>query len=193
MRTMSNTKFTCFHTAWQLIGSWHLCQCVCVPSCIDVKLLYCAGGQQPIFLCCPTKLRKMWWMGSWTHEPVPAIYIYNIYIYVVPPLGAFKSQLGGTYILSLLFYTVNAYCDYTSLSIYIYIYIYLYLLLLFILRVFYCWCFCTSDAFHIRIRNDCSEQVCDSCWIRHGGMNSSGNACLSKVWMQRPDVWIYTF
>ena len=48
--------------------------------------------------------------------------------------------------------------------------------------------FCTSDAFHIRIRNDCSEQVCDSCWIRQGGMNPSGNACLSKVWMQRPDV-----
>ena len=24
-------------------------------------------------------------------------------------------------------------------------------------------------------------------------MNPSGNACLSKVWMQRPDVWIYTF
>ena len=32
----------------------------------------------------------------------------------------------------------------------------------------YCWCFCTSVAFHIRIRKDCSEQVCDSCWIRHG-------------------------
>ena len=47
--------------------------CVCT-ICIDVKLLYCAGGQQPIFLCCPTKLRKMWWMGSWTHEPVPAFY-----------------------------------------------------------------------------------------------------------------------
>ena len=24
-------------------------------------------------------------------------------------------------------------------------------------------------------------------------MNPSGNACLSKVWMQRPDVWIYIF
>ena len=71
------------------------CVCVCT-ICIDVRLLYCAGGQQPIFLCCPTKLRKMWWMGSWTHEPVPAIYIYiDIYNYIVPPLGAFKSQLGG--------------------------------------------------------------------------------------------------
>ena len=24
-------------------------------------------------------------------------------------------------------------------------------------------------------RNDSSDQVCDSCWIRHGGMNPSGN------------------
>ena len=46
--------------------------------------------------------------------------IYNIYnIYIVPPLGAFKSQLGGTYVLSLLFYTVNVYCDYTSIYIFI--------------------------------------------------------------------------
>ena len=48
--------------------------------------------------------------------------------------------------------------------------------------------FCTYDAFHVRIRKDCSEQVCDLCRIRQGGMNPSGNACLSKVWMQRPDV-----
>ena len=46
--------------------------------------------------------------------------IYNIYIYIVPLLGAFKSQLGGTYNISLLLYTVNVYCDH----IYIYIYIY---------------------------------------------------------------------
>ena len=35
--------------------------------------------------------------------------------------------------------------------------------------------------------------MCDSSWIRQGGMNPSGNACLSKVWMQRPDDWIYIF
>ena len=34
--------------------------------------------------------------------------------------------------------------------------------------------FLTSDALHNRIRNDRSEQVCDSCWIRQGGMNPSG-------------------
>ena len=45
-------------------------------------------------------------------------YIY-IYTYIVPPLGAYKTQLGGTYILSLLFYMVNVYCDYTSLYDYI--------------------------------------------------------------------------
>ena len=41
--------------------------------------------------------------------------------------------------------------------------------------------FCTSDAFHIRIRNDCSEQVCDSCGIRDGGMNPSGNTFLAPT------------
>ena len=124
----------------------------------------------------------MWWMGSWTHEPVPAIYM-CIYINIVPPLGAFKSQLGG----DIFFVAVVLY----GLSLYFYIYIYISYFSFFV--SFYCWCFCTSDACHIRIRNDCSEQVCDSCWIRQGGMNPSGNAFLSKVWMQRPDVWIYTF
>ena len=68
------------------------CVCVCT-ICIDVKLHIPAGGQQPIFLCCPAKLRKMWWMGSWTHEPVPAL-----------SLGAYKSQLGGTYFIAVVFY-----------------------------------------------------------------------------------------
>jgi len=34
-------------------------------------------------------------------------------------LNSQGSQLGGTYILSLLFYTVNVYCDYTSIYYYI--------------------------------------------------------------------------
>ena len=79
---------------------------------------------------------------------VPALYI--IYTYIVQPLGAYKTQLGGTYISSLLFYMVNVYCDYTSLCNYKYI-------ISFFVSI-YCWCFCTSDAFHIRIRKDCSEQ-----------------------------------
>ena len=54
-----------------------------------------------------------------------------LYTYTVPPLRAYKTQLGGTYILSLLFYMVNVYCDYTSVYHYIYIYIYFF----FILRV----------------------------------------------------------
>ena len=71
-----------FHSTFTFISfssSFHLPHCcgACVSTIwIDVKLLYIAGGQRPIFLCCPTKLRKMWWMGSWTHEPVPALYIY---------------------------------------------------------------------------------------------------------------------
>ena len=47
--------------------------------------------------------------------------------------------------------------------------------------------FCTSDVFHNKIRNDSSAQVCDSCWIRHGGMNPSGNTFLGKNF--DPPTW----
>ena len=75
------SKFHFIFIFISLSFSFHLprfggaCVCVCT-ICIDVKPQFVAGGQQPIFLCCPTKLRKMWWMGSWTHEPVPALFIY---------------------------------------------------------------------------------------------------------------------
>ena len=48
--------------------------------------------------------------------PLPAA----IFICIVPPLGAFKSRLGGTYILSLLVYTVIVSCDYASIYLYVY-------------------------------------------------------------------------
>ena len=44
---------------------------LCVRKALNQRVP--AGGQQPIFLCCPTKRWKMWWKGSWTHEPVPAL------------------------------------------------------------------------------------------------------------------------
>ena len=44
--------------------------CVCVESPESKGI---SRGQQPIFLCCRTKLWKMWWKGSWTREPVPAL------------------------------------------------------------------------------------------------------------------------
>jgi len=85
--------------------------CVCT-ICIDVKLLISAGvaGEQ----CSqrPTKTLQCSCVN------VPALYIY-IHTHIVPPLGAYKTQLGGTYILSLLFYMVDVYCDYTSLYNYI--------------------------------------------------------------------------
>ena len=43
------------------------------------------------------------------------------YISIVPPLGAYKSQLGGTYSLSLLVSTVNDPCDLNNLNICVYI------------------------------------------------------------------------
>ena len=100
------------------------------------------------------------------------LYLQYIYIYIVPPLGAFKSQLGGTYILSLLFYTVNVYCDYTSIYIYIFI------------VTFHSSCLFIVDGFArpmhstTEIRNDVSEQVCHSCCVRQVGRNSSGKAFL---------------
>ena len=43
------------------------------------------------------------------------IYLF-IYLYLLS-LGAYKSQLGGASILSLLFSTVNVYCDYIYICI----------------------------------------------------------------------------
>ena len=124
--------------------------CVCT-ICIDVKPQFVAGGQQPIFLCCPTKLRKMWWMGSWTHEPVPALFIY-----IVPPLGGYKPQLGR--------HISYRCCFIRSMStVIIRLYIYIYVCILINVHFscqFTVGVFCTSVAFHIKIRNDCSEQVC---------------------------------
>ena len=53
--------------------------------------------------------------GGWVHGRMN---LYLQYIYIVPPLGAYKSQLGGTYILSLLVYTVNVSCDLIYIHIY---------------------------------------------------------------------------
>ena len=61
----------------------------------------------------PTKL-----VMSWEAVGDVQLCTCNIYIYIVPPLGAYKSQLGGTYTLSLLVYTVNVSCD----LIYIYVF-----------------------------------------------------------------------
>ena len=59
---------------------------------------------------------------------------------------------------------------YIYIIIYIYIYIYVYSFFLFLFGVFARQMHSTN-----RIRNNSSEQVCDSCWIRHGGMSPSGN------------------
>ena len=42
--------------------------------------------------------------------------------------------------------------------------------------------FCTADAFHIKIRNGCSDQVCYSC-LRQGAMSPSGNTSLGRTVM----------
>ena len=95
--------------------------------------------------------------GGWVHGRMN---LYLQYIYIVPPLGAYKSQLGGTYILSLLVYTVNVSCDL----------IYICFLIFSCLMV---GVFCTTGTFHIRIREVVSIQVCFSCQSRQDGMSPS--------------------
>ena len=115
-------------------GCLSVCLFVCLSVCLCVyhlnrcKTSIFCRGQQPIFLCCPTKLRKMWWMGSWTHEPVPALYIY-----IVPPLGAYKSQLGGHIFYHCCF--IRSTSTVIIYSIYIYIFIYIYISNLIVLVV----------------------------------------------------------
>ena len=94
--------------------------------------------------------------GGWVHGRMN---LYLQYIYIVPPLGAYKSQLGGTYILSLLFYTFNVSCDP----------IYSFFLLISSCLVFAV--FCTTGTPHIRIREDVLIQVCTSCRSRQDGMS----------------------
>ena len=101
------------------ISSTLLRQGVCVCTiCIDVKPLHCRG----VWHSCPTTRNEAVGMsgGKLGRFPVPAILYY---IYIVPPLGAFKSQLGGTYSILLLFCTVIDSCDYIT---YIYIYTHLF-------------------------------------------------------------------
>ena len=74
------------------------CVCVCVPSVwarMDVKLLFYAGACGPHVL---------------TTRNVAGFLYPHIYIYS-PALCAFKSQLGGAYILSLSVYMVKVSCD----------------------------------------------------------------------------------
>ena len=73
-----------------------------------------AGGMAAVSLAMPTKL----WDSAGRERGRTLLYLQYIYIYIVPPLGAYKSQLGGTYTLSLLVYTVNVSCD----LIYIYVF-----------------------------------------------------------------------
>ena len=68
------------------------------------------GSLQSVWHSCPTTRNEAVDMSG---KGKVAGFLYlqlNVYI-SVPPLGAYKSQLGGTYVLSLLFYMVNVYCD----------------------------------------------------------------------------------
>ena len=172
-----------------------------------------AGGVTVDFLVTPTKLWKStgWKFGrkllylqcrSWAHSSraggsyvcflslfhciakwQPNLYLRTSFWHRYRNLSVLKIRFDS---LSILFSTRS--CPYRE----------------FILTLFRVWsslsscqvllkCFCTYDAFHIRICKDVSEQVCDSCWIRQGGMNPSGNTFPGKVLTLWNDLWIYTF
>ena len=100
----------------------------------------------------------------WTHTPVPA------YIYIVLPLGALKSQLGGHIVSRCCFISSTApVIIFGHVYIYVCVFIYLFIDLFgclffvyliererqrFILIVSNCFvgAFCTSSALHVRIR-----------------------------------------
>ena len=162
----------------------------------EYNLLFNCRGRDGWFPSHANEAMEINWMEVWTQTSVPAVSL----------LGAFKSQLGDTsYCVfcrcftalpsdnqtstwGLLLDTVIAICQYWR----------------FVLTLFRVWsslsscqvllkCFCTYDAFHIRIRKDVSEQVCDSCWIRQGGVNPSGIPFQVKSWHFENDLWIYIF
>ena len=66
--------------------------CVCT-ICIDVKLHYTARGMAAVSLAMPTKL----WDSAGRECGRTFLHLQFKY-HIVPPLGAYKSQLGGTYI-----------------------------------------------------------------------------------------------
>ena len=91
--------------------------CVCT-TCRDVKLLNLQGRVALMFYHTQRSCGHEW-EGKRGRFPVPAALC--IYIYLVPPLGAFKSQL-ETYIVSLLVYIVNVSCDYIYICMYVCMY-----------------------------------------------------------------------
>ena len=142
------------------ISSTLLRQGVCVCTiCIDVKPLHCRG----VWHSCPTTRNEAVGMsgGKLGRFPVPAILYY---IYIVPPLGAFKSQLGGTYSILLLFYTVIDSCDYI-------IYIYS-----FVSSCRFCWVFARMIHSRSKFGNHFYTSVLLMS-VRQDDMSPSGNPC----------------
>ena len=191
--------YACVSLCVRLCGCMHVCMYVCMYVCIYVCVY--------VYVCvyhlnrCKTSYYRM---GVWHSCPTTcneavgmtgkgnvAGFLYlqylqiNLYIYIciVPPLGAFKSQLGGTYSISLLFYTVNVFCEYIFIT---YIYIYFYLgsfHRVMLLR----WCF-----LHVRCisQQNSQRQFWSSVLlmsVRQGDMSPSGNTCLGRMF--DPPTW----
>ena len=127
-----------------------------------------------VSLAMPTKL----WDSAGRECGLTFLYL-HIQYNIVPPLGAYKSQLVGTYIFyRCCFYMANVYCDYTAIYIHI-IYI------LYTCMYIYSSCHLIVGVFARKMHSttefpyDSSEQVCDSCCalqdddLHHGPMVTS--------------------
>ena len=125
---------------------------------------------------CPTPLNEAVGMsGKGNVAGFLYLQIYLYYLCTVPPpwVHLRRYYQKNWYIISLLFCTVNVYSDY----IYIYISIFLgsSLVLCFCVGVF-----CTSYAFHNKIRNDSSDQVCVNDRLKTSQEDSHKPVCLQS-------------
>ena len=122
--------------------------------CRDVKLRFVPRGMAAVSLAMPTKL----WDSAGRECGLTFLYL-HIQYNIVPPLGAFKSQLGGTYIFYRCCFIWPTSTVIIRPFIYIYIYTYIHICI-------YSSCHLIVGVFARKMHSttefpyDSSEQVC---------------------------------
>ena len=119
------------------------------------------------------------------------LYFITIYIYIhlVLPLGAYKTQLGGRILYRWWLILSLSPVILILIVLYVYICVYIYILCVCRRHRIFVGLFCTFDAFQLHNSKKRSKQVCYSCWIRPDGMIPSGNAFPGS----KQDPWIETW
>ena len=129
-----------------------------------------------VSLAMPTKL----WDSAGRECARTLLYLHIFYI--VPPLGAFKSQLRGHIVYRSRFISST---PPVILNIYIYVYIYNLSIYWFIFIVSICFVgvFCTSDTIHFTIRYDIQPCLGQRKWLVEGG----------TIWPKWHDLFTWDF